>query len=146
MLRFAHRARKLTFGMTGTANSLRKGKTRVIVLANDLAQNAENKLKPLLSQKRVPIFRCGTKKQLGDFFGRAEIGIIGIDDISFAKAIQKIYNGAAVDVFQQKKEIRARIERQRRNLTRTEVESKSSKIISLLEALPEYLSAKTIHC
>lgn len=146
MLRFAHRARKLTFGMSGTLNSLKKGKTNAIILANDLAQNAENKLKPLLSKKRTPIFRCGTKKQLGDFFGREELGIIGVGDASFAKAIQKIYNGTVPEIFQQKKEIRSRIEQQRKSLSKSAVESKSSQIIALLSALPECQNAQTIHC
>ncbi len=92
MLGFAHRARKLSLGMTSTLNLLKKGKTQAIILASDASKNADRKFMTLAVQKKVPIFRCGTKSQFGEFFGREEVGIIGIDDASFAKAIQKIFD------------------------------------------------------
>lgn len=91
MLGFAHRAGKLTFGMSATLGLLKKGKTSAIILANDISKNSEKKLQPLAAESKVPIFRCGTKRQFGDFFGRQETGIIGIRDASFAKAIRKIF-------------------------------------------------------
>ncbi|MCH7678850.1 ribosomal L7Ae/L30e/S12e/Gadd45 family protein [candidate division KSB1 bacterium] len=91
MLGFAHRARKLSLGMTSTLSLLKKGKTHAIILASDVSQNADRKFQTLAVQGRVPIFRCGTKSQFGRFFGREEVGIIGIGDAAFAKAIQKIF-------------------------------------------------------
>jgi len=49
-------------------------------------------------------------------------------------------------VFQQKSEIRSRIEKQRRSLSSESTDSQSSKIIFHLKNLPEYQVAKTIHC
>jgi len=50
------------------------------------------------------------------------------------------------NVFQQKSEIRSRIESQRRSLSGESVAFKSSKIISHLKKIPEYQAAKTVHC
>ncbi len=68
MLGFAHRARKLSLGMTSTLSLLKKGKTCAIILASDVSQNADRKFQTLAVQGRVPIFRCGTKSQFGHFY------------------------------------------------------------------------------
>ncbi|MFQ6115240.1 MAG: 5-formyltetrahydrofolate cyclo-ligase, partial [bacterium] len=49
-------------------------------------------------------------------------------------------------IFQQKREIRKRLEKQRRELSRAWVDSKSSVIIEHLKKLPEFQSSRTIHC
>lgn len=49
-------------------------------------------------------------------------------------------------IFQLKKEIRSRIETRRRQLSPDRVKSKSEQIIANLESLPEYRSARTVHC
>ena len=50
------------------------------------------------------------------------------------------------NVFQQKNEIRSRIESKRRNLSSEWVTTQSSKITSHLKTLPEYQTSKIIHC
>lgn len=49
-------------------------------------------------------------------------------------------------VFQLKKEIRSRIEAQRRQLSSEWVKSKSQQIVLNLQSLPEFQGARTVHC
>ncbi len=90
MLGFANRAGKVTLGMTSTIGNLRKRKVQTLILATDLADNAEFTIKSNARNQNVPIFTCCTKDEFGQLFGRNEIGIIGIIDANFAKSINKI--------------------------------------------------------
>lgn len=90
MLGFANRARKLTFGMSATVQALKKGKVQCVILAADLSENAERKIRKVIPSGKAPVFKFSQKSDLGQFFARNDIGIIGIADAGFAKSIKKI--------------------------------------------------------
>ncbi len=92
ILGFAHRARKLCFGMGATLKALDKGKARGVVLALDTSDNTKAKVETAAKTKKVPVFSFGSKNDLGRRFGREVIGVIGVLDNSFAKAIKKFFD------------------------------------------------------
>jgi len=89
LLGMANRTRKLTLGMSVTQESLRAGRTILLLLAADLSENAAKKVSAVADEKKTPILRAGSKQKYGELFGRVELGIIGIEDHGFAKAIKK---------------------------------------------------------
>ncbi|MFQ5752178.1 MAG: L7Ae/L30e/S12e/Gadd45 family ribosomal protein [bacterium] len=90
ILGFAQRARKLTLGMSSTLRSLHKGKTHAVILATDISKNTASKIEMTIREYNVPVYIHSTKDVFGQFFGRREVGIIGITDASFAKSISKM--------------------------------------------------------
>lgn len=90
LLGFAHRARKLTLGMTSTLRSLKKGRTQLLILAFDVSDNVQSKIRLAAKENRVAILTYGTKDAFGQLFGRNEVGIIGVDDAGFAGSLQEI--------------------------------------------------------
>lgn len=90
LLGFAHRARKLTLGQTSTLRSLAKGRMKAIILASDVSENSESKIKSTAVHRKVAVLTGSTKAEFGRLFGRDEVGIIGILDASFAKSVTDI--------------------------------------------------------
>lgn len=90
MLGFANRARKLTFGMSATLQALKRGKIQYIIMASDVSDNAQRKISSAIVRGKTPIHKFSNKMKLGEFFGRTEIGILGIVDAGFAKSIKNI--------------------------------------------------------
>ncbi len=92
ILGFAHRARKLCFGMGATLKALDRGKARGVVLALDTSDNTKAKVETAAKTKKVPVFSFGSKNDLGRRFGREELGVIGVLDNSFAKGIKNFFD------------------------------------------------------
>lgn len=92
ILGFAQRARKLTLGMDATVQAIRKNKVRAVILAEDLAENARQKIAAAAKPANVPQYTFGSKSAFAGALGRRETGIIGIIDDAFAKSIFKIVN------------------------------------------------------
>lgn len=90
VLGFAQRARKLLVGMNAAESAIRSGRARVVIIASDTSRNTESKIRELASMRHIPVFRCGTKDELGQLLGRKEVGIIGIADKNFANSIRQI--------------------------------------------------------
>ena len=87
ILGFAHRARKLTPGLSATLRMLSKGKLQAIILASDLGKNTKSEIDFAAKNAKVPVFIFADKDTFGEFFARKEVGVIGIADANFAKSI-----------------------------------------------------------
>ena len=87
---FANRAHKLTLGATATSVALQKRQLVLIIIAEDLSRNAFSKIQSGLEHNRIPVITLGTKRDWGHFFGRSELGIVGIKDANFSKSLQKM--------------------------------------------------------
>jgi len=90
ILRFAHRARKLTFGMSATLQQLHKKKVGLLILTEDLSDNSRKKISLMAESQRLPILSLFTKNECGEIFGREEIGIIGVTDETFVRSLLKM--------------------------------------------------------
>jgi len=89
ILGFANRARKLTLGMTATVAALKRGRLKLIILAEDCAENTRSKI-DLHNRHNLKILNYSNKENLGLFFGRGEVGIIGIQDQDFANSFKQL--------------------------------------------------------
>ena len=90
LLGLAYRARKLALGKDACMMSLKKGKAQLVVLAEDLSENAAAKVRRLAGGKGVAVVCAGTKDDFGKGFGRDELGILAVEESGFAAAIQKL--------------------------------------------------------
>jgi len=93
LLGFANRARKLTFGMHATVSAIRKKNMRLVLLAADLSENSKRKITNEIGTQ-TPILTVGSKDFFGRIAGRAELGIVGVVDSSFAKSIRKLVSNS----------------------------------------------------
>lgn len=87
---FAQRARKLTLGLSATLRVLSKGKAQVVILASDLAPNSKSEIAAAAQAAKVPVYVIAEKNAFGKLFDRREVGIIGVVDANFAKAVREI--------------------------------------------------------
>ncbi|MFQ5651402.1 MAG: L7Ae/L30e/S12e/Gadd45 family ribosomal protein [bacterium] len=90
LLGLANRARKVTLGMSGTSNSIKKGQCQLLILTMDISSNTRAKIAAAAEERKVRILTCGSKDEFGQIFGRAEVAIIGVEDAGFARALQEI--------------------------------------------------------
>ncbi len=89
MLGLAQRARKLTFGMDATLSAEKRGKLKAVILSSDISENAKRKIESNIDGEKIAISGTVSKDAFGELFKRMELGIIGIVDASFAKAIRE---------------------------------------------------------
>ena len=90
MMGFARRAHKLSIGTTATIGALKKKQIFLVIVAEDLSDNAYRKIQQNIQNKEVAVYRYGTKADWGRFFNRTELGVLGISDTNFSKPIKKI--------------------------------------------------------
>ncbi len=88
LLGMAMRARMLSLGMTATLKSLDHNQVHLLVLAADLGQSARLKIQASADKKKIPVRVFGTKDELGQCFGRNEVGVIGVTDSGFAESLR----------------------------------------------------------
>jgi ribosomal protein L7Ae-like RNA K-turn-binding protein len=91
---FARKAAVLAVGKTATIGSMQKRQLKLVILATDLSPNAAGKLEDDLAARGVPVFKVASKDDWGRFFGRTEVGIIGVKDANFARSVKKILSDA----------------------------------------------------
>lgn len=87
LLGLANRAHKLSLGMTATQKAIARGHCRLLILATDIARNAEEKVGSEAKRHNVPVTSGGSKDDFGRIFGRREVAIIGVNDSGFAKSL-----------------------------------------------------------
>ena len=84
---FAARARKLVTGYNTCIYMMEKKKIKLLVLAEDLAENSVKKMVSAAGSYGVPCKIYGTKEQLSRRTGNVDKGIFGILDDNLAKVI-----------------------------------------------------------
>ncbi len=83
----AFRAGKVAAGTAATEEAIQKKKARLLILADDISANTEEKFQRLAKSADIPILKAGTKASWGTFFKRDELGVLAILDRHFAKGI-----------------------------------------------------------
>jgi len=84
---FAAKARKLVTGYNTCIYMMEKKRIRLLILAEDLAENSVKKMVSAAEKHHVSCKVFGTKEQLSQITGNADKGIYGITDDNFAKVI-----------------------------------------------------------
>ena len=87
-LGLAARGRMLAIGYNTCMFMMGKRKVKLVLLAEDLAENSVKKMLSLCKRNNVPYVVYGTKEVLSHRTGKDDSGIFGITDENLAKAIQ----------------------------------------------------------
>lgn len=89
LLGIARRAGKITSGESQVEAMLKKGKGKLLVLAED-APGTHKKYSQWASDLDIPIFIFGDKQELGKAIGLSQRSTVLVMDEGFAKAILKV--------------------------------------------------------
>ena len=85
----AARGRMLVNGYNTCMFMAGKGKIKLIILAEDLAENSMKKMVSLAAMHNIPYIVYGTKEVLSHRTGNVEAGIFGVTDENLAAAISR---------------------------------------------------------
>lgn len=86
---FAARARKLVTGYNTCVQMMEKGRIKLLILCEDLAENSKKKMRTAADRNGVSCRICGTRSTLSHRTGNIDKGIYGIVDDHFAKVISE---------------------------------------------------------
>lgn len=93
MLGLAAKAGKITFGADSCKEAIAKNKIKLIILAQDASERTKTKITELSNKNNIPIYIVTSIDELSKSIGKKNKAIVGIIDLNFSKAIEKIING-----------------------------------------------------
>ena len=88
-LGLARRAGKLTSGYQACLHNVQKGKVRLIIVAEDSADNTKDKFSTLCKKYNISFEIFGTIEALSSMTGFSGRGVYGIEDDNFAQVVIK---------------------------------------------------------
>ena len=88
-LGLAARGRLVVTGYNTCAFMMAKKKVKLLILAQDLAENSKKKMISEAERRGVPYKIYGTKEALSHITGKEDSGIFGVTDVNLANAISK---------------------------------------------------------
>ncbi|MCT4507955.1 MAG: ribosomal L7Ae/L30e/S12e/Gadd45 family protein [Tepidibacter sp.] len=83
----------LVSGDDTTLSDLKKGKIKLIIIANDASENTKKLFKDKSEYRDVPYIVAFTKEELGRSIGKSSRAVIGIKSEQFAMKIKEISRG-----------------------------------------------------
>ncbi len=90
------RARKICFGSDSVEQQIRKGKVKMVIVANDSSDRTKEKFKKICQQQDIPIIIQEKIEVLSKAIGKSNKAIIGIEDSNLADEICKINGGELI--------------------------------------------------
>ncbi len=87
LLGFARRAGRLVTGATAVEVSLRRNRTRLLLLASDASKWTLRSLAAKAFRNGVRVFVYSTKEDLGRLLGKGMVAAIGVEDSQFARSL-----------------------------------------------------------
>lgn len=88
LLGLAQRAGKLISGEGSVENALRKGKVKLLILAEDASDNTSKLFHNMAQTAGVPLYIYGTKVALGLAIGKSHRAAIAITDANFVRGLK----------------------------------------------------------
>lgn len=96
LLGLATRAGKISFGMESSIDTIKKGKAKLILIAEDASDRTKRNVTMVANENNTPYRIYGNIEQLSKNIGKENKAIIVIKDINFAKEMLKIIDGGEV--------------------------------------------------
>lgn len=96
LLGLATRAGKISFGMESSIDTIKKGKAKLILIAEDASDRTKRNVTMVANENNAPYRIYGNIEQLSKNIGKENKAIIVIKDINFAKEMLKIIDGGEV--------------------------------------------------
>lgn len=93
MLGLAAKAGKITFGADSCKEAIMKNKVKLIILAQDASERTKTKFIDMANKNDIPIYTISDMDEISKAIGKKNKAIVGIVDLNFSKAIEKIING-----------------------------------------------------
>ncbi len=90
------KARKVCFGADSVETQVKKGKVKLIIIAEDSSERTKDKFKKIGNEYNIPTIVIGEIENLSKAIGKNNKAILGIEDINLSKEIQKINNGGEI--------------------------------------------------
>ncbi len=87
MIGLANKAGKLVSGEDAVRNSIRSGKSKLVILAEDASDNTKKRFNNSAAFYKIALMTWGLKEELGNCIGKSERSVIGITDDNFSKSI-----------------------------------------------------------
>ncbi|MDA8233758.1 MAG: ribosomal L7Ae/L30e/S12e/Gadd45 family protein [Clostridia bacterium] len=91
-LGFAQRAGKLVSGDSGGEAVFKKGKAKMVIVAEDAPERTKDNFSFKAKEKDIPFRVFGTKMELGRFIGKSPRSVLVITDQQFADTILRVFN------------------------------------------------------
>lgn len=89
LLGIAMRAGKLISGEETTLNSVRSNKVNLVIVASDVSQNTEKKMRDKCGSYETPIIVAFNKMELSHAIGKSR-AIIGVCDAGFSRKLSDL--------------------------------------------------------
>lgn len=93
LLGLATRSRNLVSGEFMTEKTVKEGKAKLVIVAEDASDNTKKEFRDMCSYYHVPYEVYGTKDELGKCMGKEMRASVSIIDEGFANSIIKILKG-----------------------------------------------------
>ena len=89
MIGLANKAGKLVSGEDAVRNSIRSGKVKLAILAEDASANTKKRFTNSAAFYNIALVTWGLKEELGNCIGKSQRSIIGIIDENFSKSVKE---------------------------------------------------------
>ena len=96
LIGLAMKAGKISFGADSVEETIVKGKTKLVIVAEEASERTQHKFKKLCEDYKIPIIIDGNIESLSKAIGKNNKAVIGVKDMNFAKSIQEKYNGGDI--------------------------------------------------
>ena len=90
LLGLATRSRNLVSGEFMTEKTVKEGKAKLVIVAEDASDNTKKEFSDMCSYYKVPYAFSGTKEELGRAMGKEIRASLSITDPGFAQSITKL--------------------------------------------------------
>jgi ribosomal protein L7Ae-like RNA K-turn-binding protein len=90
ILGLAMRAGKIVSGEEQVLHTVRAGKAKIVFLTVDAGKNTAKRIEDKCASYHVPVFRYGTREELGQAIGKAARVVIAVTDAGFTRTIQNL--------------------------------------------------------
>jgi ribosomal protein L7Ae-like RNA K-turn-binding protein len=90
LLHFAVKAGGLKLGMSASCSSCLHRKAKLIICADNLSGNSQQKIVRIAQENRVKTILIGSKEKFADLFNRNTTGIICVENVNIAQGITKL--------------------------------------------------------
>ena len=91
LLSFARKSNNIAFGFMQVVQQINKGKIELIIIADDISQGSEKKIRKVAQEHMIKVIKFSTKDVLSQSIGQYNKSIFGIKNKNFAERILEYY-------------------------------------------------------
>ncbi len=96
LIGLAARARKLSAGADIVEIQIKKKKVHLIIIAEEASERTKTKFIKLGDEYHIDTIILGNIEELSKAIGKNNKAVLGIEDMSFARELEKINNGGEI--------------------------------------------------